>query len=68
MLIVWEGRRESRRCSREAYPELYITKDTHIQRCTSVLHDSRRKNLLRPMIMKKNQELFTDNLEEKVPK
>ena len=29
---LWEGCRESRRCSRDTYPESYITKYTSIQR------------------------------------
>ena len=31
-LPVWEGCRESRRCSRDTYPESYITKFTSIRR------------------------------------
>ena len=31
-MIVWEGCRESRRCSRDTYPESYIAKYTSIQR------------------------------------
>ena len=27
----WEGYQESRRCSRDTYPESYLTKDTHVQ-------------------------------------
>ena len=30
--LVWEGYRESRRCSRDTYPESYITKYTSIRR------------------------------------
>jgi len=30
--LVWEGYRESRRCSRDNYPESYITKYTSIRR------------------------------------
>ena len=29
---VWEGYRESRRCSRDTYPESYITKNSILQR------------------------------------
>ena len=28
---LWEGNRESRRCSRDTYPESYITKYTSVQ-------------------------------------
>ena len=31
---LWEGCRESRRCSRDTYPESYITKYTGIRRLT----------------------------------
>ena len=31
---LWEGYRESRRCSRDTYPESYITKYTSIRRLT----------------------------------
>ena len=31
-LIGWEGYHESRRCSRDTYPETYITKYTSIRR------------------------------------
>jgi len=30
LLPLWEGYRESRRCSRDTYPEAYITKYTSI--------------------------------------
>ena len=31
-VFLWEGYHESRRCSRDTYPESYITKYTSIQR------------------------------------
>ena len=30
--FIWEGYHESRRCSRDTYPESYITNDTRIRR------------------------------------
>ena len=33
-VILWEGYHESRRCSRDTYPESYITKFTSIRRVT----------------------------------
>ena len=30
-VVIWEGCRESRRCSRDTYPESYITKYTSIR-------------------------------------
>ena len=33
--VGWEGYRESRRCSRDTYPESYITKYTSIRRLSS---------------------------------
>jgi len=33
---LWEGYHESRRCSRDTYPESYITKYTSIRRLTPV--------------------------------
>ena len=33
-LILWKGYRESRKCSRDTYPELYITKYTRTRRET----------------------------------
>ena len=32
---LWEEYHESRRCSRDTYPESYITKYTHAKRTTS---------------------------------
>jgi hypothetical protein len=32
MVWGWEGYHESRRCSRDTYPESYITKYTSVQR------------------------------------
>jgi hypothetical protein len=29
---LWEGYHESRRCSRDTYPDSYITKDTSIRK------------------------------------
>ena len=33
---LWEGCRESRRCSRDTYPESYVTKYTSIRRSNHV--------------------------------
>ena len=46
-LRVWEGCRESRRCSRDTYPESYITKYTSIRReQTSSHYYTQRTNQL----------------------
>ena len=34
LTVLWEGSHESRRCSRDTYPESYITKYTSIRRLT----------------------------------
>ena len=35
---LWEGYRESRRCSRDTYPESYITKYTSVRRIHDVCY------------------------------
>jgi len=43
----WEGYRESRRCSRDTYPESYITKYTCIRR--SIVHEPSPRQALRTL-------------------
>ena len=37
VIYLWEGCRENRRCSRDTYPELYVTKNASIRRLESGL-------------------------------
>jgi len=43
---LWEGYHESRRCSRDTYPESYITKYTSIRRSTRERQGLRERHLL----------------------